>query len=133
MRNRLGGFLICLACLSMISACDIIDPEFESPLSPPSWIIGRWDDAGDVYYWVFSADNAVLFISPDTVVLDFKALAQQPGKVVTDTRSVSTYSVIVQEGSDIYAWNFNKLSDTTLDYWTEAPGGNTGPFVLTKQ
>jgi hypothetical protein len=118
--------------LGVLSECKIPAGPVASPLAPPTWIIGEWDNGTGMLTWEFSIDNAV-HSSNGMIVLDLKEMAKQTGVTVSDSCTSTSYCATMTDGVYTQTYNFDKLTSVTVDYTVTTNGIPSGPIELTKQ
>lgn len=93
----------------MMASCN-----FPPQLSPPSWIIGTWEDQNKIAIWTFTSDDAVWTSGSTTI--DFKKM-QGPGVTVSDSETATTYAVSMGTGGITQTYSFEK-GDGSYINWT---------------
>ena len=114
-------------CLLLAGCSTPATPPFVSPLAPPAWIIGEWQNNDGTKSWTFSADNAVLTSNGNPT--DFKELSKEDDiEILEDINSTDTYQITVADGVGLETYHyFSKQSETTLTYFVSDNGGGFFP------
>lgn len=95
------------------------DPEDYADFSPPSWIIGTWQDSSDTVSYTFTSDNITMDSSSTSI--NFKEAYKEAN--VSENITDSLYEATV-EGEGISAvYKFEKTSSTTVDHSITTGGG----------
>src|SRR6056297_351531 len=100
--------------------------------SPPSWIIGTWQDAYDTNSYTFESDN-ITFESSTTTV-NFKEAYKEADVSENITDSMYEATVEIESDGTVYTsvYKFEKTSTTAVDYSITTSGVTTGPIELIK-
>jgi hypothetical protein len=105
--------------------------EFTSPLSPPEWIWGEWEDNEGELNWVFTEDNAVF--TRQGTPHDFKQVAEEGGQV-SDSALGGSYKITVGPTLEPeIIFTFSQDSETTLIFWAAYSGIVPVPEELVKK
>jgi len=111
----------------LLLSCNLLN--FGGKFTPPTWIQGTWSDALDVTVYTFETDNVTQTIAGYTINLGLAYIAA----TITETSSDSTYSFTIDQAGSAATYDFEKTSDTTLEYTTTAGGVTTAAVELTKE
>ena len=97
--------------IAFMTSCSLLD---KSPLTPPDWAMGSWSDDYDILTWEFASDN-VLYHS-ESLDMDYKALALNPGVEITDEIGDDSYSFTYKTETTSTEYGFEFVDDTTMNY-----------------
>ncbi len=98
--------------LLFITGCDVAGEKETTSymLTPPSWIIGEWEDSFGINGYTFTEHNVVFYLS-GTESVDFDLTYESAG-ITENVNSATQYTISVPGGE----YTFIKTSDTILDY-----------------
>ena len=99
--------------LAILLVIDIAGCQLESPLQPPSWIIGTWADVGINTSWTFTSDNAVW--TTGTTTFNFKEM-RSFGMQISDAETATTYTVFMGSGGVYNNYTFEKGDGTAITW-----------------
>lgn len=134
------NFLIIIFSIALFSCSNSDDDnnQTENYFNPPSWIIGTWIQEGS------SLGNGYIFITNDFLLKNqlggntsFKEAIETTKSTggnasATEVISSTIYNVSIIIGAQTYIYNFQKVSDTKIE-WINDPMGNLVDTYYNKQ
>lgn len=134
------NFLIIIFSIALFSCSNSDDDnnQTENYFNPPSWIIGTWIQEGS------SLGNGYIFTTNDFLLKNqlggntsFKEAIETTKSTggnasATEVISSTIYNVSITIGAQTYIYNFQKVSDTKIE-WINDPMGNLVDTYYNKQ
>lgn len=122
--KRTSWIALLFVIMLVLGGCGSKNPS-ASKFNPPAWIQGEWADEYGTNHYTFTSDNVIL--TSEGFSLDFKAMYKSVS--VNETRTDTLYEVDITDAK----YKFEKITETTLNYWMTASGLTVGPVVLIKR